>query len=121
MARTGDEFRPPHNLLNPDSLEWVLGAIRHPLFGEHRFPGLPEKAAALAWQIIRGHVFYSACKRTGMAACLYILRLNSRTLDVTEDELVEVALRIAEEGGNGFTREMLTRWIRQNLRRVQRP
>jgi death-on-curing protein len=94
VEETGGEFVPPDNLMNPGSLEWVLEAIQYPLFGVDQYPTLADKAALLAWIIIEGHVFHDGNKRTGMATLISFIRLNGYQLDVSPDEIVEVALRV---------------------------
>lgn len=52
-------------LLNPGTLEYALEEIQGSLFGAPRCPTLHDKAAALGWRIIRGHIFVDGNKRTG--------------------------------------------------------
>ena len=66
VLETTGSFFPPDNLINPGSLDWVLNAIQHPIFGIDPYPGLISKAALLAWTIINDHIFYDGNKRTGM-------------------------------------------------------
>jgi death-on-curing protein len=116
IETTGGSYFEPDNLRNPDSLEWVLDAIQYPLFGIDQYPTLTEKAAMLAWVIIKGHVFYDGCKRTGMSALQLFLKQNDYQLNVTTDEIVEVALRIA--GGyteEDYSYEEFVQWVRDKL------
>jgi len=114
LGSTGGEFFEPENLLNQGSLEWVLEAIRYPLFGVIRYPSLAEKAAWLAWIIIRGHVFWDGNKRTGMSALEAMLRLNDYWLDAMDDEIEEVALRIAGSEGD-YSYEEFVEWVRSKI------
>jgi death-on-curing protein len=115
IETSGGRFVPPDNLLNGGGLEWVLDAIRYPLFGVHRYPTLADKAAVLAWTIIRGHVFHDGCKRTGMAVLEVLLRLNGHPLASTDDEIVSMACHIAS-GGRGFSYEEFAQWVRERIR-----
>lgn len=107
------------NLLHPDSLEWVLDAIRFPIFGEHPYPTIIEKAAILAWTIIKGHVFFDGNKRTGMSAMIVFLRENGYEFGATDDEIVESALRIARAGqseGQAYSFEAFSEWVGEKAR-----
>jgi len=116
IETTGGAYFEPDNLINAGSLEWVLDAIRHPLCGIEQYPTLAEKAALLAWVIIREHVFFDGCKRTGMSAMEIFIRLNGYQLDATDEEILEIALRIAGKHGEGdFTLEDLIKWLRDHL------
>jgi death-on-curing protein len=114
IEQTGGSYSEPDNLKTPGSLEWVLEAIQYPLFGIDHYPTLAEKAAILAWVIIRGHVFHDGCKRTGMSALDIFIRANGYQLDASDDEIVEVALRIAG-AEEDYSREELVQWIRSKL------
>lgn len=112
------EYFPPENLCNRGSLEWVLDAIQYPLSesGVDLYPGLVEKAARLAWTIIRSHVFWDGNKRTGMSALLLFLRLNGYDLNVTEEELEDWARAIADPRNHpNLGCENLADWVRHRL------
>lgn len=117
---SGDDYVPPDNLREPGSLEWVLDAIQYPLFGVEPYPTLSEKAALLTWTIIDGHVFFDGNKRTGMAALIIFLRLNGCDLGADTEDIIRVALRVAQEHGDPpYSRGDFEQWIRQNI--VVRP
>jgi len=104
------------NLRNSNSLEWVLEAIQYPLFGVDNYPTLAEKAAILAWTIIDGHVFYDGNKRTGMSALDILIRQNGYQLDASNDEFVEIALRIANKNPEqDYTFDEFAEWVRDKL------
>jgi death on curing protein len=88
-------FIEPNNLRNSGSLEWVLEAIQYPLFGVDPYPTFAEKAAILAWIIIDSHVFHDGNKITGMSVLDIFIRQNYYQLNASNDEIVEVALKIA--------------------------
>jgi len=101
--------------LNPGSLEWVLDVIQYPLFGVDLYPTLAAKAALLTWTIIGGHVFHDGNKRTGVSVLQIFLRRNGYDITASDDELIEVALRVAESSEENFTVEDLTQWIGHRL------
>src|SRR4030042_694170 len=55
-------------ILNLGTLESALQQPRMTFGGEYLYPTLAEKAAALAFSIIRNHPFIDGNKRTGAAA-----------------------------------------------------
>ncbi len=55
-----------------------------------------EKAAALAWQIIRAHIFHDGNKRTGMEACRLMLEMNGYVMRI-DREVIDIALQISEK------------------------
>lgn len=90
----GGFFAGKDNLANPGSLEHVLAAIQGSLFGRELYPTLIEKAAAIGWRIIVGHVFHDGNKRTGMEACRLFLDLNGFDMRI-DHEVISMALSLA--------------------------
>jgi len=115
IAEGGGGYLGSENVINLGSLEWVLDAIQYPLFGVDRYPTLEEKAAILAWTIIKSHVFFDGNKRTGMTALIHFIRLNRYQLNASSNEIVEVAVKIASESKLGFPLQEFVRWVRSKL------
>lgn len=65
IHETGGNLDGAGRLRNEDSLRWVLEIIRYPPFSGGPYQTISEKAAVLAWTIIRSHVFIDGNKRTG--------------------------------------------------------
>ncbi len=84
------------NLANPGSLMYILEAIQGSFFDHDPYPTLIEKTAALAWQIIKAHIFHDGNKRTGMETCRLMLDLNGHTMRI-DIEVKDVAVQICEE------------------------
>lgn len=87
-------FAGDRNLANPGSLEHVLEEIQGSFFGYEPYPTIIEKAAAIGWRVIAGHVFHDGNKRTGMEACRLFLELNGHITSI-DSEVVRIALQIA--------------------------
>ena len=116
IQESGGLFSGRDNLRSPGSLEWVLEAIQCPLSDVDLYPTLVEKAATLAWVIISGHVFNDGCKRTGMSLLETLLESHGYELKATDDEVIEVALRIAKgQAEQSFSREDFVQWVRDKL------
>ena len=88
-----------NNLANPGSLDHVLQEIQGSLFGHEPYPTVIEKAAAIGWRIIAGHVFHDGNKRTGMEACRQFLELNGYRMRIDRG-VVCMALEIARNEVN---------------------
>jgi death on curing protein len=84
-----------NNLCNASSLEYILDVIQHPIYGVDKYPSLMDKAAALAWWIIEGHIFNDGNKRTGMQAAIELLENNGATTHFDSDSIVTIATEIA--------------------------
>lgn len=80
------------NLRNPDSLHYILDAIAHPIFGRDLYPTLADKACAIAWTIMKQHVFNDGCKRTALEAARTFLELNGHALTL-DQSTVDVAVQ----------------------------
>ena len=76
-------------------LESAVGQPRQTFDGADLYPSVFEKAAALARGIICGHVFLDGNKRTGLAAAALFLQYNGWDLDLSDEDLVALALDIA--------------------------
>jgi death-on-curing protein len=113
IERTKGLYVEPDNLKNPGSLEWVLEAIQYPLFGVEKYLTLPEKAAVLAWTIIKNHVFHDGCKRTGMSALEIFVEQNDHQLNATNDEIEDVALKVA--GAEAYSFDEFAEWVRGKI------
>ena len=83
------------NLRSRASLEYILAAIQYPVFAVQRFPRLIDKASALAWWIIEGHVFNDGNKRTGMQAAIELLGLNGVVTNFDIESVIGISLAVA--------------------------
>lgn len=72
------------------------------------FPTIQQKAARLAYGIIKNHPFADGNKRTGAHVMLILLALNGIELSYTQEELYTIILRIAS--GTSEINE-LTDWV----------
>lgn len=85
------------NLHNRASLEYILGAIQYSIFGVQLHPRLIDKASALAWWIIEGHIFNDGNKRTGMQAAIELLELNGIVTNFDVGSVIEISLAVANK------------------------
>ena len=64
--------------------------------GDELHPGIIDKAAQLAYGLAKNHGFVDGNKRTAVHAMLMLLLINDIRLDYEQNELVELAVNIAE-------------------------
>jgi death-on-curing protein len=83
--------------------------------GEPLYPSLIERAAALAYFLVRNHPFVDGNKRIGHAAMEVTLVLNAHELVATVDEQEALFLNLA---AGEVTREELTAWLGQRVKAV---
>jgi death-on-curing protein len=90
----GDYTSVNDNLMIPGTLEAMLEECQGSLFGWECYPSIIDKAAMIAWRIIKGHLFRDGNKRTGLQACLVTLQTNGYDLPINEavrDAILSVA------------------------------
>lgn len=115
----GLSFAEPSNLKNENSLLYILEAIHTTYFGVELYPTILDKAAAVGWTIITGHVFNDANKRTGMLALQIFLELNGFDLQISglplDEDVIRIAERTAEyneKPSEGISKEGFTDWVK---------
>jgi death-on-curing protein len=86
------------NVLNPDSLDYVVEAVQASMFGIELYPEISLKAALYMRTIIAGHVFRDGNKRTGLSTALVFLKINKRGLKSTTkpQSMIDFANGVAE-------------------------
>lgn len=89
-------FGGSHGIRDRGLLESALSMPSFGFGGEYVHADIFEMAAAYAYHIIKNHPFIDGNKRTGMATSLLFLAWNNTELTLTEDEIVEIGVHIAE-------------------------
>ena len=79
--------------------------------GKELYPTKQEKGARLGFSLISNHAFVDGNKRIGMYVLLTFLEVNGIPLDVTDEEVVETGLRLAE---GKMRYEELLQWVREH-------
>lgn len=114
ILETGGLTSAAGSVINPGSLHYLVGIVKAQLEGRDLFPSLADKAALYAFKIITDHIFADGNKRTGMFSAFWFLRLNGCRLSqsISEDEVVDLALRIATRR---IDFEGVRRWFQEDL------
>lgn len=89
-------------------LESALNAPFQSFSGVESYPSIEQKAARLGFGIIKNHAFLDGNKRIGAHAMLVFLLLNDIELDYSQEELVEIVLKVA---ASEATFDGLLAWI----------
>lgn len=80
------------------------------------YPTLFNKAAALIDSLIRNHPFVDGNKRTGMTAGALFLRRNGYALKAANEDLVSIALGVAQ---SQFNLEEIAAWLKENSQKLK--
>ena len=92
--------RQTFDLMNPPGLHAALAAPRQAVFGEEMHTGLLAKAAILFIRLIENHPFYDGNKRIAAAALRLFLQRNLYTLDASDEDILQLAQRIATQAAD---------------------
>lgn len=77
-------------------LESALEACYATFDGQELFPTKEEKAARLCAGLVSNHAFVDGNKRIGVYVLLTFLEVNGIRLNVTDEELIEIGLSLAQ-------------------------
>ena len=89
-----ERFGGTHGLLSLPLLESAVSRPETNISGKDMYFSPFEKAAVLAYSIIKNHPFVDANKRTGLHAALTFLELNGIKVKIKSTLLVELGLDI---------------------------
>ena len=93
-------------------LDSALNAPFQTFAEQDLYPTVLEKAARLGYGLICNHPFLDGNKRIGTHAMLVFLDINQFSLSYTDNELIEIILRVAA-GETGYN-ELLD-WLKTHL------
>jgi len=100
-------------------LSALLSAVGRPQSSfddQDLYTDLFSKAAALIDSLIRNHPFVDGNKRTGMAAGALFLRQNGYALKVDNEEVVSIALGIAQ---SQLDLDQIAAWLKENSQKLK--
>src|SRR3989344_1580898 len=83
-----------HGIRDLGLLESALLRPQTTFGGQDLYLTIFDKAASLLHSLLMNHAFVDGNKRTAMTTTLVFLELNGYTLSVSQDQLVQTALRI---------------------------
>ena len=106
------QFGGAAGIRDASALDSAVAQPRMTFGGQELYPTLAEKAAAMAFSLVRNHPFVDGNKRVGHAAMETFLVLNGHELSASTDVQEALILRLA---AGELSREELANWIRTNL------
>ena len=104
-----------HGLRDLGLLESATFRAQTSFGGVYLYKTIFDKAAALGQSIILNHPFIDGNKRTGVVSMMMFLRANDRKLNVSQDDLVNTALRIAKEE---VQIQEIAAWLKKNSSKI---
>lgn len=104
IASTGGS----NGLRDEGLLQSALAAPFQSFDGADAFQSIQQKAARLAYGLVKNHPFVDGNKRIGAHTMLVFLALNGIDLDYTQEELSEIILSVAASE-SGY--DELLRWL----------
>ena len=105
IAQTGGE----DGVRDISLLESALESCYATFDGKELFPSKEEKAARLCFGLISNHTFVDGNKRIGVYVLLTFLEVNGISLKVTDKELVNLGISLAE---GTMKYDSLLNWIK---------
>lgn len=104
IASTGGS----NGLMDEGLLQSALAAPFQSFDSADAFQSIQQKAARLAYGLVKNHPFVDGNKRIGAHTMLVFLALNGIDLDYTQEELSEIILSVAASE-SGY--DELLRWL----------
>ena len=90
------KFGGVNGVRDKNEIESVLNNIYATFGGVELYPEISSKASFLAFGLIKGHAFLDGNKRIGTSVMLTFLDMNGCEVDATNEEIIELALDIAQ-------------------------
>ncbi|HEX6291344.1 MAG TPA: type II toxin-antitoxin system death-on-curing family toxin [Herpetosiphonaceae bacterium] len=88
-------------------LEAAVAAPDVSMFGEDLYVGLPAKATALFFRLVRAHGFSDGNKRVALVALIVYLERNGMRLHADDDAVYDFTMAAATDA----TQEQVAAWI----------
>lgn len=76
-------------------LESAVANANNSFYGVEQYSTIEEKASRLAFAIVSNHAFIDGNKRIGILVMLMTLKLNNIHINYSQEELVDLGLKIA--------------------------
>ena len=109
IRETGGSF----GIRDQGALESAVAQPSMAYGGQELYPTLVEKAAAIAFSLVKNHAYIDGNKRIGYAAMLFVLLKNG--YDLTTSDIDQEAMFWALAGGR-TSRDELVLWIKENAK-----
>ena len=98
-----------HGVRDEKLLDMSVNSPYHTFDGNDLYPTLVEKAAHLAFSLIKNHPFIDGNKRIGVTVMIIFLRSNGVKFECTNEELADFGLGLAD---GSYDEQYAQEWIR---------
>ena len=95
-----ERFGGLEGILNIPLLESAINRPITNISGKDMYESVHEKAAVLAFSLIKNHPFVDGNKRTGLHAALTFLELNGYKVTISQKMLVRLGLDVADKNAD---------------------
>lgn len=103
------------NLENSNSFEYLLSIVGESYFGQKRYKDIYEVASAYVYLIIKDHIFFDGCKRTGIHSSLLFLKKNGLELKQDTSKLIsEFTIKIEKKE---LSFDQIVEWFKKNTKK----
>lgn len=106
-----EKYGGSHGLRDLSLLESAIFRPQTTFGNEELYASIYTKAAALMHSLLLNHPFVDGNKRTSVVSCLVFLRMNGKSIRVSQKELVNVALSVESKK---WDVEQLANWLEKN-------
>ncbi len=110
------EFGGSHHVLDFEKLHSCIETPQQTMFGQDLYPDLVSKATIFFMLLVKNHPFEDGNKRTAVLALLEFLERNGYDLQVTNDELYQIAM---DTTISTFDKDAIGAWINAHLRQAE--
>lgn len=90
-----DSFGGKLGIRSEEALDSALAQPKATFGGKLLHPSIAEQAAAYLFHLVQGHLFIDGNKRAGLAAMDTFLRVNGRTLELSDEDLFALVMSVA--------------------------
>lgn len=105
-----EKFGGSHGVRDLNLLDSAIQRPESSFMGDDLYPTIFDKVAALMHSILLNHPFVDGNKRTATASAAYFLYLNGYELEVTQEEMVQLALRVESKK---IDLEQIAKWFKE--------
>lgn len=111
-----EDYGGSHGIRDSERLQSVILAPQQVAFGTEQYPGLFEKAAVYARNIIGDHPFSDGNKRTGTTVAGIFLIRNGYEIDCSNQELEDFAVKVATDK---LDVPVIATWLKEHSKKAE--
>jgi len=106
-----------YGIRDDELLRYSVDAPSQEVFGMELYPSVFDKAAKLAESFAKYQIFYDGNKRIGAASCVMMLKLNGYELDLSNQELYDMTMKIAND--KDFEWKQISKYLENHSKEIE--